>query len=149
MWIEEPVVIIDDDPDDQYFYKKTLDKLQLPNPLIFFDNGKDALQFLQQPSVSPFVILCDINMPVMSGLEMRELMCASPDFQKKNTPFIFLTTSARPEDIRKASSLYTHGFFQKETSLEKHEQTLKKIVDYWMSCRYVNDLAPSKQIVSP
>lgn len=131
-----PIVVVDDDADDQFLYRKTLEKFKLTNELVFFDNGEDALNYLSQTAVNPFLILCDINMPLMDGLQMRELMCGSQTLCKKNTPFIFMSTSARQADIDRASSLYTHGFFQKEASFEKHEQLLKKIIDYWGSCRY-------------
>jgi CheY-like chemotaxis protein len=131
-----PIVVVDDDADDQYLYQKTLSKFALPNDLIFFDNGKDAFDYLVQETVEPFLILCDINMPIMDGLELREMMCTDSALCKKNTPFIFISTSARQSDLDRASALFTHGFFQKETSFEKHEAILRKIVDYWTSCRY-------------
>src|SRR5687767_3196658 len=131
-----PIVVIDDDADDQFLYEKALEKFNLPNELVFFDNGEDALNYLLQAAVNPFLILCDINMPLMDGLQLRESMCKSQVACKKNTPFIFMSTTARPSDIDKATSLYTHGFFQKESSIEKHELLLKKIIDYWSSCRY-------------
>jgi CheY-like chemotaxis protein len=136
MRTQGPIVVVDDDPDDQYLYQRTLRKLQVSNPVVYFDNGKDAFDFLKQESIEPFLILCDINMPVLNGLELRELMCKDSALCKKNTPFIFLSTSARAADINKASELFTHGFFQKECSLERHENTIRKIIDYWSSCRY-------------
>jgi len=133
MWNEGPIVVIDDDQDEQYFYRRSFKKLNLNNPLVFFDNGKDALAYLQQPSVRPFLTICDINMPVMNGLELRELMCKDERLYKKYTPFIFLSTSARQEDINRASELYVHGFFEKQTSIDAYEQTLKMIIEYWRS----------------
>ena len=88
--------------------------------------------------MNPFIILCDINMPVMSGLEMRELMWRSKEIQKKNTPFIFMSTSVRQHDIDKAATLSTQGFFQKEVSFVNHENLLRKIIDYW-SCNHFPD----------
>lgn len=136
-----PIVIVDDDPDDQYLYKKAFEKFALDNQIVLFDNGLDAIRYFEEAAEEPFMILCDINMPVMSGLQLREQMCSRPELCKKNTPFIFMSTSARQSDIDKATSLYTHGFFLKETSYEKHESTLRKIIDYWGSCRYSEKLA--------
>jgi CheY-like chemotaxis protein len=131
-----PIVIVDDDLDDQYLYKKAFEKMNLEEDVVTFDNGADALEYLKRPAVDPFLILCDINMPMMNGLQMREAMCAQPVLRKKNTPFIFMSTSARRADIDKACSLYTHGFFEKQMSYEKHEALLKKIIEYWAGCRY-------------
>jgi CheY-like chemotaxis protein len=131
-----PIIVVDDDPDEQFLYQRTFEKLKISNRVLFFNNGDDAYNFLQQPAVDPFIILCDINMPVMNGLELRAKMCENKVLFLKNTPFIFLSASARYDDITKAAALYTHGFFQKESSLDKHETTLKKIIDYWNSCRH-------------
>lgn len=141
MNLSGPIIVIDDDPDDQYLYKKAFEKMRLENNVVSFYNGLEALAFLQQPAIEPFLILCDINMPLMNGLEMREEMCKNPALCKKNTPFIFMSTSARQSDIDKAAALYTHGFFQKEISSVKHEMLLKKIVEYWSDCRYSENKA--------
>lgn len=132
---DAPIVVIDDDPDEQYFYRRSFKKLNLNNPLVFFDNGKDALAYLSQSSVRPFITFCDINMPVMNGLELRELMCKDEDMLRKNTPFVFLSTSARPEDISKANDMYVHGFFEKQTNIDAYEKTLEMIIQYWRSSK--------------
>src|SRR4051812_20135967 len=104
-----PIVVVDDDADDQYLYQRTLAKFELPNDLIFFDNGREALHYLTQAAIEPFLILCDINMPIMDGLELREMMCNNKALCNTNTPFIFMSTSARQSDIDRASALFTHG----------------------------------------
>jgi len=132
-----PIVVVDDDADDQYLYQQALQQLNLPNEIVFFSNGRDALEYLSQAAIDPFIILCDINMPLMNGLELRESIISSEMLRKKNTPFIFMSTSARQGDIERAASLYTHGFFQKEASYKKHEDLLRKIISYWESSRSV------------
>lgn len=131
-----PIVVVDDDADDQYLYKQVFENLHVENEVISFYDGTDALKYLTETSEEPFLILCDINMPKMSGLELREEICKRPDLINKNTPFIFLSTSARQGDMERASELYTHGFFVKEVSYQKHEKTLRRIVEYWNNCTY-------------
>jgi CheY-like chemotaxis protein len=135
-----PIVVIDDDPDDQYLYRKTFERLNVDHDIVTFDNGIDALRYFEQAAEKPFLILCDINMPLMTGIQMRREMCGMPEICKKNIPFIFMSTSARQTDIDQASSLCTHGFFLKEASFDKHENTIRKIIDYWSSCRYSESL---------
>lgn len=131
---EGPIVVVDDDVDDQYLYRKVFEKFAIGNQLVVLNNGMDALKYFQESGDDPFLILCDINMPIMDGLQLREAMCEDPTLCKKNTPFIFMSTSVRRKDIDRATSLYTHGFFQKETSYSRHEHTLRRIIDYWSSC---------------
>ena len=66
-----PVVIIEDDQDDQLILKNVFEKLNYPNELIFFDNGQKALDFLTNTEILPFIILSDINLPLLNGLELR------------------------------------------------------------------------------
>jgi CheY-like chemotaxis protein len=126
---EGQIIIIDDSHDEHFIYERTLTKVGVNQALIFFDNGIDALNFLKKPAISPFLILCDINMPGMNGLELRELMCKDPDLCLKNTPFIFMSTSASSRDISRARGLYTHGFFNKNPNLEQYEATIRLIVN--------------------
>lgn len=132
-----PIIVVDDDPDDQYLYEVTLSKFRLDNKVIVLNNGAEALRYFSSSDEEPFLILCDINMPVMNGLQLRQAMCEPTTALscKKSTPFIFMSTSARTVDIEKAAGLYTHGFFQKETSLDRHEKTLRMIIEYWSNCR--------------
>ena len=65
------VIIIEDDADDQDFLKEVFQKLKYPNELIFFSDGQKALDFLNFSKIVPFIILSDINMPKLSGIELR------------------------------------------------------------------------------
>jgi CheY-like chemotaxis protein len=134
-----PIIIIEDDADEQYLYQRALQKLNLNNELVFFDNGEDAFEYLKQPAANPFIILSDINMPGMNGFELREMMCRDKNICKKRTPFIFISTSAMPSDVQKAKDLSTQGFFVKELSTEKYERNLSAIVEYWSKASWINN----------
>jgi CheY-like chemotaxis protein len=134
-----PIVIVDDDPDDQYLYQRTLEKFNLSNSILFFDNGKDALEYLNETNEDPFLILCDINMPVMTGFEMRERMCSSRSLCMKKTPFIFFSTSSKGYDTEKTSALHIQGIFEKQASFKKHEALLKRIIESHWSVAEASD----------
>ena len=86
-----PILIVEDDPDDQLLIRDILEEMALPNSLRYFPNGSEAIAYLQTTQEQPFLILCDINMPVMNGLEMiRALRVLPPDragFLRKNEQF--------------------------------------------------------------
>src|SRR5215218_9534907 len=71
----------------------------------FFKNGKEAEAYLRTTTHHPFLILCDINMPVMTGLELRATIEADPVLKEKSIPFIFLSTTGNPTVVRNAYSL--------------------------------------------
>ena len=134
-----PIILIDDDLDDQEIMQEVLRGLNIHNPLLFFKNGKDAETYLRTTPHLPFLILCDINMPVMNGLQLRAAIEADPVLRKKNIPFIFLSTTGNPNVVRQAYSFTVQGFFQKKSNLHELSENLKMIVEYWRNCLHPNN----------
>ena len=66
-----PILLIEDDEDDQFLLQQMIHGLDVKNQLRFFSNGQQVLDYLRVTQEQPFVILCDVNMPVMNGLELR------------------------------------------------------------------------------
>jgi CheY-like chemotaxis protein len=135
-----PIVIIEDDVDDQFLLKKVFERIGFMSELIFFDNGKEAFQYLTTTDQHTFLILCDINMPVMNGLELRAQLNNDELLRRKSIPFIFLSTAVRTSDIEKAYDMTVQGFFQKETTLDKMEEVLHYIVMYWNKSKHPNSI---------
>jgi len=133
---QNPIVIVDDDDDDHYFFRKISQKLQIPNELLFFTNAHDALEYLELPESNPHLLLCDINMPLMNGLEMRRYINNNEVLKEKSIPFIFFSTAASQNQVREAYQLNAQGFFLKGQSLEEIETTLMAIFEYWSICQY-------------
>ena len=69
MYPDGPVIIIEDDIDDQDVLTEVFQNLKYPNELIFFTDGEKALDFISARNVVPFIILSDINLPKLSGFE--------------------------------------------------------------------------------
>lgn len=129
-----PILLIDDDTDDQEIIAEVLLSLQVPNPLAVFKNGQEALDYLKTTSDKPFLILCDINMPIMDGLQFRAAIENDSFLRNKSIPFIFLSTTNNPSAVRQAYDLTIQGFFQKRNTLQELGNNLKMIIDYWSAC---------------
>lgn len=127
-----PIVIIEDDNEEKDFYIEVFKKLGVQNKLLFFENGREALTYLETTKDNPFLIICDLKMPVMDGLVLRERIYNNPYLRKKATPFVFRTGSANNENLRRAYELTVQGFFQKNHDYEKDEKQIKIIFDYWL-----------------
>jgi len=138
LFISDPIVIVEDDPDDQYFIRTICDKLGIASELIFFDDGLKALNYLQTTQKKTFLILSDINMPVMNGLELRRRIQKDEQLKKRSIPFIFLSTAARPKEVEEAYDLTVQGFFLKASQLSEMERTLELIFNYWVKCKHPN-----------
>lgn len=132
-------MIIEDDPDDQEILTEIFQKLGYVNEIIFFQDGNEALTHLNRTEVQPFLILSDINMPKISGFELRNKVFTNEQLQTKCIPYLFFTTSATKKAVIDAYTMSVQGFFVKPTSMQALENTIRKIVEYWQEC-----IAPSQ-----
>lgn len=129
-----PIIIIEDDPDDQEILKDAFNELQVTNQLFFFSQCDDAYNYLMSTSAKPFLILCDVNLPGMDGTELREKICETDYLKKKSIPFVFLTTTARQKAVEDAYQLSVQGYFEKPDKFEDLKERLTLIIKYWKQC---------------
>lgn len=129
-----PIIVVEDDEDDQFLIQQVLSELQVGNSVAMFDNGLQAYEYLLKTRDHPLVILCDVNMPVMNGLELRDQIENSPYLKQKSIPFVFLSTSSDPLLIEKAYKGTIQGFYKKSISFQQLKTSLDVIIRYWKIC---------------
>jgi CheY-like chemotaxis protein len=131
-----PIIIIEDDTDDQELLKEVFRELQIPNLTRFFDSCVGALNYLLTTIERPFLIISDINLPAMTGLELCKRVFENRSLKMKTIPFVFLTTSSDQNMITQAYQMFVQGFFVKPASIQELRETIRMIVDYWKICRH-------------
>ena len=130
-----PIIIIEDDADDQELLKEVFRELQVSNLTRFFDSCASAFNYLLTTIERPFLIISDINLPAMTGLELSKKIFENKALKMKSIPFVFLTTSSDHNLIFQAYQMFVQGFFVKPTSIRELKETIRVIVDYWKVCR--------------
>lgn len=133
-----PIIVIEDDADDQQILSEIFGELNFQNEVIYFGEGEAALTYLTTTELEPFIILSDINMPKLNGIELREKIHTNEDLRLKCIPYLFFTTSAEQKYVVDAYSKSVQGFFVKPVSFEKLKYTIKIIVQYWQECESPN-----------
>jgi CheY-like chemotaxis protein len=133
-----PIVVIEDDTDDKEILKEIFKELDFNNEIIFFEDGEKALDYLTNTDTEPFLILSDINMPKLNGIQLREKIHTNEDLRLKCIPYLFFTTSAEQKYVVDAYSKSVQGFFIKPNSFEKLKHSIKIIVEYWQECESPN-----------
>ncbi len=133
-----PIVVIEDDKDDQEILAEIFRNLNFKKAIIYFSDGQDALDYLIETKDKPFLILSDINMPKLNGFELREKIHTNEDLNLKCIPYLFFTTTSNQKSVIDAYSQSVQGFFVKPDSFEKLQLTIKKIIDYWEQCEAPN-----------
>lgn len=134
-----PVIIIEDDADDQFLFQQVFSKLGYANEVIYFFDGQEALDYLMETTVLPFLILSDINMPKLDGFALREKLHTDAELQIRCIPYLFFSTAASQEMVINAYSLSVQGFFVKEHTMAGLEETIKSIMEYWKRCAAPNN----------
>lgn len=133
-----PILLVDDDADDKQLIESVCVSLGYKNAIIAFDNGLQLLQYLQGTQDKPFLIICDINMPVMNGLEVRMKIDADDYLRRKSIPFVFFSTNAVEKEVQMAFELTVQGFFEKGYNMQQLTDRLRLILEYWTVCRHPN-----------
>jgi CheY-like chemotaxis protein len=129
-----PIIIIEDDLDDQEILNEVFKSLNYRNEIVFFSDGEQALSYLTETSIEPFIIFSDINMPRLSGMELRNKVHENEDLRIKSIPYLFFTTSAEQSHVIDAYSKSIQGFFVKPSDYNEIRETIKVIVEYWSKC---------------
>lgn len=126
-----PIIIIEDSVDDQEMLRVAFNKINCTNEVIFFIESEKAYEWIKNSEVQAFLIISDINIPGLSGIELRDRLHADPVIKMKCIPFIFLTTSRASNPLMAAYSNSAQGFFFKPMEISSLANMLTAIIEYW------------------
>ncbi len=133
------ILLVEDDEVDVMNVRRAFRKGNVTNPLFVASNGLEALNMLKgQRGQGPVVpserrlILLDLNMPKMGGIEFLQILRADPDL--RSTPVVVLTTSGEDRDRVQAYNLNVAGYLLKPVTFEPFVQTMTTLHTYWTLC---------------
>lgn len=109
------ILLIDDNPDDNFFHERIINKCQVTEKVVAKTSALDALDYLKaKPAddTAPELILLDINMPVMNGWDFLAEYEKLPQDLKSKAVIVMLTTSQNPDDAKKATHINTISDFK-------------------------------------
>jgi len=127
---EVQFLIVDDDQVSIMSIERAIKKLRLVNPLRTASNGQEALDILrgehgQTQIEAPYVVILDLDMPKMNGIEFLEEIRKDPDL--RSAVIFVLTASDAPEDVTLAYEKNIAGYVVKENAYDTFRQTLSMI----------------------
>lgn len=131
----KPILIIEDDYVDVMTVKRALKDIKVSNQVIVKENGEDALQYLQEQSNElPAIILLDLNMPRMNGIEFLKII--KQNERLLTIPVVVLTTSRSEQDKIDSYKLGVAGYVIKSVNYHEFVDMVQKITSYWDICEF-------------
>jgi CheY-like chemotaxis protein len=131
-----PIIIVEDDLDDQDLIREVFESLEVPNELNFFTSAVDAYEYLKHTNDKPFIIFSDMNLPKMTGAEFKKKINENDRLRKLSIPFVFLTTTSSHSAVLTAYDNNAQGFFTKPHDMRSFKEMLALILNYWKLCRH-------------
>ncbi|QDF97394.1 two-component system response regulator [Azoarcus sp. DD4] len=144
---ERPILLVEDNPDDEALTLRAFSKNKITNPIVVARDGVEAIDYLfctgpqekRDPSVMPAVILLDLKLPRIDGLEVLRRIRA--DEHTALLPVVVLTTSRELQDIQQAYRLGANSYIRKPVDFERFLHTVGQLGLYWLSLNETVDSA--------
>jgi two-component system response regulator len=135
---EVDVLIVEDNPSDQELTLRALKKKNLSNKIHIVGDGAEALDFLfargayadRTPADVPKVVLLDIKLPKISGIEVLQKIKADPNLRK--VPVVMLTSSREGPDVQECYRLGANSYIVKPVDFDKFTEAVVQLGFYWL-----------------
>lgn len=127
-----PILLVEDNPSDLDLTIRAFAAKKLSNPIQVARDGEEALKYIErweQGEPKPVVILLDLNMPKISGLEVLQKIKSHPEF--KIIPVVILTTSSESSDLKAAYESGANSYIVKPVDFDKFQEVINYIDLYW------------------
>jgi CheY-like chemotaxis protein len=134
-----PILYAEDDENDVFLIQRAFKQAQIINPLVIVSDGNAAIEYLMgkgdcdEPEKHPLpcLVLLDLKMPGMSGLEVLGWKQRQPHLS--TLPTLMLTSSSQERDIREAYLLGSNGYLLKPNTPGEMLSLVKSIEDFWLN----------------
>jgi len=142
------VLLVEDDTIDAMTVQRAFRDLKLANPVQRVVGGEEALAHLRDPAHDePCLILLDLNMPKMNGIEL--LAAAKADPVLRRIPIVVLTTSRDMRDIVECFRLSAAGYVIKPVDYREFIEAIRTICQYWTLSESPRQDAETSPVLSP
>lgn len=130
------VLLIEDDQIDRMTIERSFRTLNIKNSLKMANNGQEGLSVLYEASDLPCLIILDINMPKMNGLEFLKIIKTDENYKK--IPVVVLTTSNDENDKNTCYTLGVAGYIIKPINYKEFQEVIKTLNNYWNINQFIS-----------
>lgn len=134
---EKTILLVEDNPDDEEFTLRALRRAKVTNPVVVVRDGSEALDWLlgtgahagRNPGDVPGVVLLDLNLPKLSGLEVLKRIRG--EAATRHVPVVVLTSSSEDEDILGSYASGANSYVRKPVGFAEFAQAVGQLGVYW------------------
>ncbi len=145
---EKTILLVEDNPDDVALTIRAFKKNNILNEVVVANDGVEAIDYLfgtgkyagRDISVLPTVVLLDLNLPRIGGMEVLRRMRS--DDRTKLVPVVILTSSKEEQDVIKGYKLGCNSYIRKPVDFNQFMDAVKQLGIYWL---LINEPPPSKR----
>lgn len=132
------IMLVEDSPTDEALLMRALNKVGVTNPIVTARDGIEAIEYLfatgryesRNSEEVPAVVLIDLNLPKLDGLEVLRRMRA--DYRTKLVPVTIFTSSLEEQDLINGYSLGANSYVRKPIEFSKFAKVVAQLVSYWV-----------------
>lgn len=126
----KPILLVEDDRVDMMSVTRALKQIHVSNKVVHRENGEDGLNYLEdETNDKPCIILLDLNMPIMNGIEFLEAVKSDARFRR--IPVVVLTTSDEQQDKVNSFDFGVAGYMAKPVDYWQFVEVIRSIDAYW------------------
>ena len=124
-----PIILVEDNPDDERMTIRALRHGNIANEILVARNGEEALAMVLNANPLPSVVLLDLKLPKVDGLEVLRQIRANDRTQF--LPIVVLTSSSEERDIIESYNLRANSYVRKPVEIEKFTEAVRQLGLYW------------------
>ena len=137
------ILLVEDEEEHRILIKQSLRECHVLNEMYCVESGEEAMDYLShrnkyvQKSPKPGLILLDLSLPKMGGLDLLKIIKESEELM--DIPTVILTSSGREIDIAKAYMCHANSYIVKPVDFNKFAETVKEVGLYWLICNTASE----------
>lgn len=124
------ILLVDDSPDDVELTRLSLLNNRISNPVAVARDGAEALDLLAGGGPMPVLVLLDLKLPRVNGLEVLAKMRSDP--RTRRIPVVVISTSGELNDVATAYDLGCNGYIRKPVDFDEFDRALRQLAEYWL-----------------
>lgn len=132
------IILVDDDTYEKELLQRSLKKRGWDARVEYFEGPDVALEHLRQNADEIFLIISDMNMPKMNGMDFKKAIDNDVILREKSIPFIFASSAPVKSEISQAFAYRVQGFFKKPNTTEEQADMLDINIKYWIVSSHPN-----------